>query len=139
MMYADPRKMRENAREGLEQMGEATADASRRAADAMNDNMRAFGDMSTVLTSGVQEFSQEWWNVLQSRWRTNFELLNKLLGSRTLADAISVQGELAKSNLQQPFEDARRLMELSLQLASRMTRQAENNMEHATDEARRAA
>ena len=80
MMYADTKKMRETAREGLEGMAGATNDASQRTAGAMNDNMRAFAEMSSALTSGVQELSREWWSATQNRLRTNLELFNKQAG-----------------------------------------------------------
>ena len=139
MMYADPKKMRETVREGLEGMSDATSNASQRAAGAMNDNVRAFAEMSSTLTSGVQELSREWWSAAQNRLRTNLELFNKLVGCRTLEEAMSIHGELAKVNLHQPFEDGRRLVDLSLKLVSRATSQAENNVERATDQVRRAA
>ena len=139
MMYADTKKMRETAREGLEGMADATSNASQRAAGAMNDNMRAFAEMSSTLTSGVQEFSREWWSATQNRLSTNLELFNRLLGCRTLEEAMSIHSELAKINVQQPFEDSRRLVDLSLKLVSRVTSQAESNVERATDQVRRAA
>lgn len=139
MMYADPKKIRETAREELKDMADARNNASERAVAAMNDNMRAFAEMSSTLTSGVQELSREWWSAAQNRLRTNLELFNKLVGCRTLEEAMSIHGEMAKVNLHQRFEDGRRLVDLSLRLVSRATSQAENNVERATDQGRRAA
>jgi hypothetical protein len=139
MTEAETRKMRDKVQQGFEEATKATVNASQRATRTLDDNVRTFADMSTTLTSGVQELSREWWMVTQQRMRTNMELLNKLLSCRTLEEAISIHSELAKSNLQQPFEDSRRLMDLSLQLMSKMASQVESNAERATEQVRRAA
>jgi phasin family protein len=95
--------------------------------------------MSTVLASGFQEISREWWSLAQNRLKTNLELSNKLLSCRTVPEALSVQSELAKCNLEQFLNDTRRLMELSMNAMGKMASHAEANMERATDQARRAA
>src|SRR5262245_42681623 len=139
MAEADTKKMRDKMQEGIDEATRATAHASQRAARTLDDNVRGFADMSTTLTSGVQEFSREWWMTAQQQMRTNMELFNRLLGCRTLEEAMSIQSELVKSCLQQPFEDSRRLMNLTLQLMSKMANQVESNAERATDQVRRAA
>jgi hypothetical protein len=95
--------------------------------------------MSTVLASGFQEVSREWWRLSQNRLKTNLELTNKLLSCRTVPETLSVQSELAKSNLEQFLNDTHRLLELSMSAMGKVMNHAEGNIERATDQTQRAA
>jgi hypothetical protein len=134
MAEADMKKVRDKAQEGFHEVTEAAVDATQRAAGAVDDNVRAFAEMSADLTSAFQEISREWWSLAQNRLKTNLELSNKLLNCRTVPETLSVQGELAKSNLEQFLNDSRRLMDLSIKAMSKVASQAEANRD-----ARRAA
>jgi hypothetical protein len=139
MALTDMKRMQEKATESFQEATDAAADATQRAAGAVDDNVRTFAEMSTVLASGFQEVSREWWRLSQNRLKINLELTNKLLSCRTVPEALSVQSELAKSTLEQFLNDTRRLLELSMSAMGKVANHAEGNMERATDQTRRAA
>ncbi len=132
MAETDLKKIRDKAREGLHEAADAASDATQRAAGVADDNARTFAEMSTVLASSFQEISREWWTLTQNRLKTNLELSNKLLSCRTVPDALAVQGELAKANIDQFLNDTRRLMELWMNGMGKMTRHIEAGAERVT-------
>ena len=139
MAETDLKKMRDKARESLHQAADAASDVTQRAAGVADDNVRTFADMSTVLASSFQEMSREWWTLAQNRLTTNLELSNKLMSCRTVPDALAVQGEWAKANVEQFSNDTRRLMELWMNGMGKMTRHVEAGAERITSQVRRAA
>jgi hypothetical protein len=139
MPNGDTKKMQDKAREGVQHSARAAADATQRAAGAVDQSVQTFADASTLLTSGFQEISREWLALTQKRLKTNLDGFDRLLGCRNVDEFLSIQNELIKSNLEQFLENPRRIAELSMEVMKKATSQARESAERATDEARRAA
>jgi hypothetical protein len=139
MAERDVKKMQDNAREGFQHSARAAADATQRAASAIDESVKSFADVSTLLTSGLQEISREWLALSQKRVKTNLDGFNRLLSCRNVEDFLAIHNELIKSNVEQLLENPRRISELSMEVMKRATSQANAVAERATQEARRAA
>jgi hypothetical protein len=139
MPNGDTKKMQDKAREGVQHSARAAADATQRAAGAVDQSVQTFADASTLLTSGFQEISREWLALTQKRLKTNLDGFDRLLGCRNVDEFLSIQNELIKSNLEQFLENPRRIAELSMEVMKKATSQASAHADSGTDQARRAA
>jgi hypothetical protein len=98
----------------------------------------ALTQYSAVLARGAQDISREWVKLAGDRMQRNLEGLRELANCRTLPDLISVQNRLMRANMEHMLNNSRRIVEMSLQVASEAS-QVTGRAEENASRTRRAA
>ena len=109
---------------------------SRSLGDETSQNLQAVAQSGTVLARGVQEVSREWFELSQKRLQKNLDGLSSLAQCRSVPDFIAVQTSLIRDNLEQTFDNSRRMADLTMQLADEASRivtaQAEKSLQRVS-------
>ena len=87
-----------------------------------SQNLRAIAQSGTVVARGVQDVSREWFAMSQKRLQKNIDGLSSLARCRSVPDFFAVQTSLIRDNLEQTFDNSRRMAELTRQLADEASR-----------------
>jgi hypothetical protein len=103
------------------------------------DNLRAVAQSGTALVRGVQDVSREIFELSQKRFQTNLDGLTQLSRCRSLADLVVAQSSLMRDNLEQTFNNTRRLAELTIRVADEATRTATVQTERTAQRLSRVA
>lgn len=74
-------------------------------------NVQTIMDCGTVIAHGLQDISREWLGQAQERLQKNLDGVNALLRARSPQDAIAVQSDLARDNLEALLQQSRRVSE----------------------------
>ena len=82
-----------------------------------SENIGAVSQASTVLASGLQEASGEWFGLAREQLAKNIKAFGRLARCRSPQDLIVVQSDLARDNIQQAIETSRRVGQVSLRIA----------------------
>ena len=93
-----------------------------------SQNLRAVAQSGTVLARGVQEASREWFALSQKRLQKNIDGLSSLARCRSVPDFVAVQTSLIRDNLEQTFDNSRRMADLTRQLADEASRTIGNRV-----------
>ncbi|MGO4571853.1 phasin family protein [Microvirga sp. 2TAF3] len=107
-------------------------------AEQLSDNLQAIARSSAVLSRCIQDVSREWMGLSQERWQTNIEGLNALAACRTMSDVVAVQSTLVRRNLEQMFENSRRIAEFSFCLTEGTAQTMMDQAGRTADRARRS-
>src|SRR3954447_2831811 len=86
-------------------------------AQRSSQNIEALSQASNILVKGAQEFSREWFELMQERMRKNIDAMNRLASCHSLQDFVTVQSDIARDWLSHTVESSRRLAEVSLRVA----------------------
>ena len=87
-----------------------------------SQNLEIVSQAGTVLAKGAQEFSQQYFGLVQERLTRNMDALNRLSRCRSLQDFVAIQSDLVRDNLQHGIDTSRRVAELSLRVAEEAQR-----------------
>jgi hypothetical protein len=87
-----------------------------------SQNIEAVSQASTMLARSFHEASQEWFGLAREQISKIMDALNRLAQCRSMQDAIAIQSELVRENLQQTIDTSRRIAELSTQVANEAAR-----------------
>ena len=130
----------ENARDTMESGLNSTVQIFRRAADQFtqvlglagpqaeelarksSQNIEALSQASNILVKGAQEFSREWFELMQDHMSKNIDAMNRLASCHSLQDFVSVQGDIARDRLGHTVESSRRLATIWLRVADEAAR-----------------
>jgi len=106
-----------------------------------SENIGAVSQASTVLASGLQDASREWFGLARDRLAKNIEAFGRLARCRSPHDLIAVQSDFALDNIQHAIETSRRIGQVSLRIAEEAAGivQTEARRNANTDRIRRAA
>src|SRR3954453_6031041 len=85
-------------------------------------NIEALSQASNILVKGAQEFSREWFELVQERMKKNMDAMNRLASCHSLQDFVTVQSDIARDRLGHTVESSRRLAEVSLRVADEAAR-----------------
>src|SRR3954466_62125 len=58
-----------------------------------SQNIEALSQASNILVKGAQEFSREWFELVQDHMSKNIDAINRLASCHSLQDFVSVQGD----------------------------------------------
>ena len=124
-----------------EQLTQITGPEPQDLARQSSENIGAVSQASTVLASGLQEASREWFGLAREQLAKNIKAFGRLAHCRSPQDLIAVQSELARDNIQQAIETSRRVGQVSLRIAQEAAGilQTEARPNASTDRIRRAA
>jgi len=84
--------------------------------------IEALSQASNILVKGAQEFSREWFELVQERMKKNMDAMNRLASCHSLQDFVTVQSDIARDRLGHTVESSRRLAEVSLRVADEAAR-----------------
>jgi len=130
----------ENARDTMESGLNSNVQIFRRAADQFtqvlglagpqaeelarksSQNIEALSQASNILVKGAQEFSREWFELMQDHMSKNIDAMNRLASCHSLQDFVSVQGDIARDRLGHTVESSRRLATVWLRVADEAAR-----------------
>ena len=87
-----------------------------------SQNFEALSQASNILVKGAQEFSREWFELVQERMKKNMDAMNRLASCHSLQDFVTVQSDIARDRLGHTVESSRRLAEVSLRVADEAAR-----------------
>jgi phasin family protein len=87
-----------------------------------SQNIEALSQASNILVKGAQEFSREWFELVQERMKKNMDAMNRLASCHSLQDFVTVQSDIARDRLGHTVESSRRLAEVSLRVADEAAR-----------------
>src|SRR3954447_14541183 len=65
-------------------------------AERSSQNIEALSQASNILVKGAQEFSREWFELMQERMRKNIDAMNRLASCHSLQDFVTVQSDIAR-------------------------------------------
>jgi hypothetical protein len=124
-----------------EQLTQAAGPEAQALTRQSSENTGAVSQASSVLASGLQEASREWFGLARERLAKNIEAFGRLARCRSPQDLIVVQSDLARDNIQQAIETSRRVGQVSLRIAQDAAGilQTEARRNANTDRIRRAA
>jgi len=124
-----------------EQLTQAAGPEAQELTRQSSENIGAVSQASTVLASGLQEASREWFGLARERLAKNIEALGRLARCHSPQDLIVVQSDLARDNIQQAIETSRRVGQVSLRIAQEAAGilQTEARQNANPDRIRRAA
>jgi len=124
-----------------EQLAQITGPEPQDLTRQSSENIGAVSQASTVLASGLQEASREWFGLAREQLAKNIKVFGRLARCRSPQDVIAVQSELARDNIQQVIETSRRVGQVSLRIAQEAAGilQTEARRNANTDRIRRAA
>jgi len=91
-------------------------------AERSSQNIEALSQASNILVKGAQEFSREWFELVQDHMRKNIDAMNRLASCHSLQDFVTVQSDIARDWLSHTVESSRRLAEVSLRVADEAAR-----------------
>jgi len=80
-------------------------------------NLESIVQSGTILAGGMQNISREWLAFIQKRMQQNLQRFEALANSRTPQEVMAVQSELVRDHLEGFVHSARRVAELSAQMA----------------------
>jgi hypothetical protein len=100
-----------------EQLTQAAGPEAQELTRQSSENVGAVSQVSTVLASGLQGASREWFGLARERLAKNIEAFGRLARCRSPQDLIIVQSDLARDNIQQAIETSRRVGQVSLRIA----------------------
>src|SRR3954463_8659202 len=72
-------------------------------------NIEALSQASNILVKGAQEFSREWFALVQERIKKNMDAMNRLASCHSPQDFVTVQSDIARDRLGHTVESSRRL------------------------------
>jgi phasin family protein len=104
-----------------------------------SQNIEAVSQASTMLARGFHEASQVWFGLARDQMAKNMDALNRLVQCRSIQDAMAIQSELVRDNLQQTIDTSRRIAELSTRLANEAARTIQAPASSSADRVRRIA
>jgi phasin family protein len=87
-----------------------------------SQNIEALSQASNILVKGAQEFSREWFELVQDHMSKNIDAMNRLASCHSLQDFVTVQSDIARDRLGHTVESSRRLAEVSLRVADEAAR-----------------
>jgi phasin family protein len=87
-----------------------------------SQNIEALSQASNILVKGAQEFSREWFELVQDHMSKNIDAMNRLASCHSLQDFVSVQGDIARDRLGHAVESSRRLATVWLRVADEAAR-----------------
>src|SRR3954447_5928875 len=87
-----------------------------------SQNIEALSQASNILVKGAQEFSREWFELMQDHMSKNIDAMNRLASCHSLQDFVSVQGDIARDRLGHTVESSRRLATVWLRVADEAAR-----------------
>jgi phasin family protein len=85
-------------------------------------NLESIVQSGTILAGGIQNISREWLAFMQKRMQQNLRRVDALASSRTPQELLAVQSELVRDHLEDFVQSARRVAELSVQMAEEAAR-----------------
>src|SRR3954451_18427245 len=100
-------------------------------------NIEALSQASNILVKGAQEFSREWFELVQERMKKNMDAMNRLASCHSLQDFVTVQSDIARDRLGHTVESSRRLAEVSLRVADEAARVIQSQAGRDTGEMER--
>lgn len=90
--------------------------------DQTSQQLQAVAQSGTVVARSVQKTSFEWFALGQMRLQKNIEGFSRLAQCRSVPELMEVQTSLFRDNLLQTFDNSRRIVELTGELAEEATR-----------------
>jgi phasin family protein len=115
---------------------QAGAEGAQTMARTMQGAVQTSLSTASELARGVQDVSREWFELSQKRLQTNLDGLSSLARCRSVPDIIAVQTSLIRDNLEQTFDNSRRMVDLTRQLANEASRivtvQAEKSLQRVS-------
>jgi phasin family protein len=85
-------------------------------------NLESIVQSGTILAGGMQNISREWLAFMQKRMQQNLQRVDALANSRTPQELLAVHSELVRDHLEDFVHSARRVAELSVQMAEEAAR-----------------
>ena len=108
-----------------------SGEEAHKAAQKSSDNLDAIIQSSSVLAEVTQSISREWVNFARERMEQNFNRFESLLRCRTPQDITAVQSEILRDNLESFLQCARRIAEISMQMADEANKRTAEAVEGA--------
>ena len=108
-----------------------SGEEAHKAAQKSSDNLKAIIQSSSVLAEVTQSVSREWANFTRERMEQNLNRFESLLRCRSPQDVAAVQSEFLRDNLESFLQCARRIAEISIQVADEATKRTAEAVEAA--------
>ena len=81
------------------------------------DNVDAMVKANAVLVKGIQDLNKEIFAIVQAALEDNAETAKKVLGCKTVQDAVAIQSDVAKSSYEKAMADSRKISDMTVKLA----------------------
>lgn len=85
-------------------------------------NIEAFVKSNEILSTGVKEINSAIYKLAQANIEETVDLAQKLMGCKSVSEAVELQNSLAKKQYTTTMEQSRKLSDLSVQLAEQATK-----------------
>ena len=109
----------------MEQLARAfgiTGESSQHASQQSSRNLESIVQSGTILASGMQNISREWFEFARKRMQENLNRADALASCRTPQELMAAQSDLLRDNLENFVQSTRRIAEISMQTADEAVR-----------------
>jgi phasin family protein len=99
-----------------------TGESSQHATQQSSRNLESIVQSGTILASGMQNISREWFEFARKRMQENLNRADALVNCRTPQELMAAQSDLLRDNLENFVQSTRRIAEISMQTADEAVR-----------------
>ncbi|MEK9752465.1 MAG: phasin family protein, partial [Rhodospirillaceae bacterium] len=81
------------------------------------DNVDAMVKANAVFVKGVQNLNKEFFAIAQAMIEENAAVAKKVLGCKSVQDAVAIQNDMVKASYEKAMNDSRKITDMTVKLA----------------------
>jgi phasin family protein len=115
-------QLTERSMEGFARAFGISGDRAEQAAEQSSRNLECIVQSGTILAGGMQNITREMFELASKRVEQNLHRINALASARTPQEILAAQSDLVRDNLEDFVQNARRISEMTMQIADEAAR-----------------
>jgi phasin family protein len=115
-------QLTERSMEGFARAFGITGERAEQAAEQSSRNVECIVQSGTILAGGMQNITREMFELASKRVEHNLHRIDALANCRTPQEILAAQSDLVRDNLEEFVQNARRISEMTMQMADEAAR-----------------